>query len=294
MPLASLLTVHADDTLPDPVTKTVDLEVNVAEVLTISLDEPTSWASGATGSLLRNKVGVTASTNNRKGVTVSMYTKDEDIRLKNTDVYKSTDESTYIDTLGSNTTYGGFTNNAWGYSVTDTDTPTASATYLPMQNENNPIQLFSTVGTATTGEGSQTVFFGAKADSDKQSGTYAQTVYFVAVTDVIDDVDNPQVPVNPSEENPRNEIAQYNTSTGRTTYTTYTASGSTRTTETEVSAGNQANTYDSYVAAAGVTTNSGNTLPIALATAAAVAGTSGFFFFILAKRRKDDDEEEEQ
>lgn len=296
--LITLFPVYADDT--QTTTKTVDLEVNVAEILTVSLDEPATWATGTSDAVLRNKVSISANTNNKSGVTVSMYIDDTYPRLKNTNNYSASDDTTYINTLDANTyTYGTFPKNSWGYSVEDQDTAQSGASYLPMKLKADPIQLFSTVGTASVSTGSEDVFFGARADATKQSGTYAQTVYFVAVTGVIEEDPedpgyNPSDPVTPSSDNPRNEIAQYNSTLGTTTYSSYSTTSGIKSTDTEISAGNQANTYDSYVTAAGVTSSSNNSLAGALAAAAAVTATSGTFFFILAKRRKDDDEEEEE
>ena len=67
------------------------LQVNVAEVLTINLTEPTTWASGdltASGStfvsdLLRNKITLSVISNNPAGYTASMYTKTSNTSLVN-------------------------------------------------------------------------------------------------------------------------------------------------------------------------------------------------------------------
>jgi hypothetical protein len=283
-----------------------DFKVNVAETLTISVTDPTTWAIGDLetynptttryeSGLLRNKVNVSATTNSPIGVTVSMYT--DNTELRNLTSYNVSNDTTYIQTLGSATTAASFPVNNWGYSVNDTAAGDSSANYYALRTRTNPIELFSTIDTATVGSGSQDVYFGARADSSKQSGTYAQTVYFAAVTGTID-TDNPQVPVNPSGPNPVDEIATYTPSTGNTTYTTRTTSGtgtdsvtgSTDTTTTTVTAGD---VTDSYAPPAGVTTTgAGNTAVVAaLAIGAAVSAASGIAFFIAA-RRKDEDEKE--
>lgn len=286
------------------INQAVDFNVNLVEVLTVSVTNPTTWASGSTDSLLRNKVTVSALTNNYYGARVSMYA--GGTQLQNTTSYSSTDNSSFIDTLtNSNYTYSTFPTDAWGYSLTDSESGTASASYLPVTTSASPVTILnSTIGTT----GTKDVYFGAKASSNKQSGTYAQTVYFAAVTGTID-TDNPAVPVNPSHDNPTDEIASYTPSTNRTTYTTRTTTtrtpsvtpsvdGNTSKTTTQVSNGN---TTKSYANAAGVTTvasgsstTGSSTLPIALGVAAGVTAVSGTIFFVLAKRRNDDDDEEEQ
>lgn len=306
LPLASLVSVHADEavvtcdyeTTPTCTSK-VNLEVNVTEVLTVTLDTDPWAVSDTANAFLRDKIKATAKTNNKSGVTLSMYA--ADTILKNTASYKAEDASSYINTLDKTYTRNEFETTqkpvAWGYSLDDTSTGSTTSNYSPVTTSANPVQLFTTVGTSDAANGTQDVYFGAYADGTKQSGTYAQTIYFVAVTGVISD-DNPVVPVNPAEENPRDEIATYNASRGNTngttTYTNYSTTGSVSTTSTEIMADDQTDTYTKYVAPAGVTTsNGGGNLALVLATAAAVAGTSGFFFLIAAKRRKDDDEEEE-
>ena len=283
----------------------VDFNVNVTEALTVAISTPTSWANGDADNLLRNKVTVSALTNNNNGVTVSMYA--ADTMLQNTQTYSASDATTFIPTLESDTTNGGFTSNAWGYSLTDSAAGTSSAVYKGMTTSADPIEvLTSSLGS----QGSQDVYFGAKASTAKKAGTYAQTVYFVAVTGVVDPGTNPENPSNPSEPSNPTDTPVYDSSTGnpatgQTTYTrrttsgsgTSSVSGSTDTTTTQVSKGD---TRSSYVNAAGVTSTSPTTttsdnisgLGIALASAAGVAALSGIFFLVAAKRRKDDDEDE--
>ena len=286
-------------------TENVDFNVNVTEALTVSISTPTSWASGDADNLLRNKVTVSALTNNNSGVTVSMYAANTD--LQNTTSYSSTDATTYIPTLDATTyTYNTFPSNAWGYSLEDSVAGTASASYLPMTDDTTaPIAVLnSTLGS----QGSQDVYFGAKASTAKKAGTYAQTVYFTAVTGTIDS-DNPKDPEYPSTPTDPTNTPTYdsntgNPKTGQTTYTRRTTSGSgtssvsgtTENTTTQVTKGD---TTSSYVRAAGVTsttpttttTDNVSTLGIALASAAGVAAVSGIAFLVAAKRRKDDDED---
>lgn len=271
----------------------VTFNVNLTEILTVSVTKPTTWASGDMEALLRNKISVSAKTNNYYGATLSMYA--DGLTLNNTVSYDSTKPATFINTLDANTyTNGTFPVNAWGYSVEDTDAGSSSASYLPIVTEANAVTLIERT-TGTTGTNySKDVFFGAKANTSKQAGTYAQTVNFVAVTGLVD-TENPKVPTNPSTDNPANEIATYNTTTGRTTYSSRSTNTTTNTTTTatQVTSGN---TVSTYANPAGVTTskNGITALAVGLAVAASVAAVSGTVFFILAKRHDDDDDEEEQ
>ena len=308
-PTFILSSAHAD------VTKNINLQVNVEEVLTVTVTDPTTWASGDLSynsttdkyesDFLRNKVTVEASTNNPIGVTVSMYT--NNTRLQNLTSYSSSDETSYIPTLASATTRGNFPINYWGYSVDDTTEGSNASNYGSLPTSASPVELFSTVGTASVGSGSEDVYFGTKANNEKQSGTYAQTVYFAAVTGTInndpsDPHYNPIVPQNPSTPDPVDEIAFYSStagvgSNGQTTYTTRTRNTTTGndTTSTQVTSGD---VRSSYAHAAGVTTTDEGinvgALAAALGVSAAVAAGTGFFLFAAAKRRKDDDEEEQQ
>ena len=285
----------------------VDFNVNVNEALTVSITSPTSWASGNIDELLRNKVTVSALTNNNNGVTVSMYA--ANTNLQNTTSYSSSDATTYIPTLDADTyTHDTFPTNAWGYSLADSAIGTGSASYLPMTTSSSPVTvLASNLGTT----GTQDVYFGAKASAAKQSGTYAQTVYFVAVTDTIDTGPNPSNPSNPTtpstpsepDSTPVYTANTGNPATGQTTYTRRTTAGSgtspvsgaTETTTTQVTKGDTRSSYvnaagvTSKTAATGTTTSSSNisTLGIALASVAGVTAASGILFLVVAKRRKD-------
>lgn len=272
----------------------VTFNVNITEILTVSVAKPTTWASGAMNELLRNKISVSAKTNNYYGVTMSMYA--DGLTLNNTKTYDNTKEATYINTLDASTyTHGTFPDDAWGYSIEDTDAGNTSAPYLPIVTEANAVTLISRTPDDMGTTYSKDVFFGAKATNAKNAGTYAQVVNFVAVTGLIDTEENPQIPDNPSTDNPSNEIATYNSSRNTTTYTSRTTdtTNNTTTNTTQVTNGN---TVSTYTDPAGVVTSSNGATALAtgLAVAAGVTATSGTLFFILAKRRDDDDDEEEE
>lgn len=295
--------------------ETVNFQVNIAEALTLTITDPTNWAEGGLtntnsttskkeSDFLRNKVNVKAKSNSALGVTVSMYTKG-DTDLRNTTAYSSSDATTSIPTLASTVSAIGanganFPTNYWGYSTGstgDSDTLNPNAAYSPLST--SAIELFTTT-TETDPSGfekNQDVFFGAKADQTKQSGTYARTVYFAAVTGTIDPSTNPLQPTDPSETDPINNAAHYDST--NTTYTqrstsgsgTDSVAGSMDATSTEVTSGDITTTY---AQAYGVTSESnGSALATAFAISAGVAATSGIFFFVAAKRRNDDDDDEE-
>lgn len=282
----------------------LNFQVDIDESITVSVTDPTTWASGPIDTFLRNKVNVSATTNNGIGVTVSMYTNNTNLlNLAKYDSPSATPDTskptTYIPTLASSTTATAFPANRWGYSVNDTDGGEGSANYNALTT--SATQLFTTVGTQDISSGQKDVYFGAKANSTMQSGTYAQTVYFAAVTGTIDS-NNPAIPdpqSSSSTPDPTNQVAHYSSVTGQTTYTTRTATGSGTdpvtgskdVTTTTVTSGDVTSNYNSPHGVTTTTTNS-SALAGVLAASAAVAVVSGTAFIIAAKRRSDDDEEE--
>lgn len=285
-------------------------EVNVVENLTVSVTSPQTGAVGNINTFLRNDINVSVISNNTAGFTASMYSKDT------TDLTNTAKSTATIPTISSGTTYTcstaactEFGTNVWGYSTNDAS---HTGTYSPMvSTSSSPINLITAASGTTSA--SQDVYFGAKADVTKASGTYIGTVIISVVGGAIenDNTDpdyNPVTPVNPAVDNDTNGTnPSYATNYGNngdegwTTYTTTSTSGSgssaTNTTTTQVSGGDTRNSYSNP---AGVTENTvasiNDNTPVAtgLAVASTVAATSGMFFFILAKRRGDDEDEEEE
>ena len=205
------------------------LQVNVAEVLTISLTTPTTWASGDLVSdgqggfvsdLLRNKVTLEVTSNNPSGYTASMY-------ANNTNLENQTNNSTAtIPTLAENTTASAFPADRWGYSFVDN---TTTAPYYAMTTGSNPISLLSYTTNSSSNVNTKDVYFGAKASAASESGTYAQTVVFSVVSGVIDPNTNPVVPTDPTgpqDTETNNPVVAYDdgTSSGTTgtAHTVYT------------------------------------------------------------------------
>lgn len=281
-------------------------QVNVQESLSVTITTPQEWDSGNINEFLRNKVGLSVTSNNASGFKASMYSS---AGTSLTNVSKS---SATLPTLDTGTSYActgttdpdcaAFPANHWGYSLDDS--ANEDGTYRPMvSSTTDPITIMTGDGSTAQRSQDQDIYFGAKADASKESGTYAGTVVISVVTGEVTDSgsatnDNPITPTNPASSG-ASGVATYDSTNDRTTYTTTSTSGSgssaTNSTTTTVSTGD---TRSSYSTPAGVTTSSktstNNALAVALATTAGVAAVSSGIFFILAKRKKDDDEEEEE
>lgn len=276
-------------------TENANFQVNVKEILTVSVSTPSSWASGNINTFLRNKIGISVVSNNASGFTATMSSSSDNTSLTN-----SSNSSYTLPTLPGSLVRSSFPNNYWGYSMNDTDEGLDSSMYNPLVGANvTPITLISndqSLGvngqTKTT---SRELFFGAKADATKASGTYSGTVVFNVVSGVISS-DNPVTPANPATPiasgatNPA-----YDATRGRTVRTTTAATAGTTTTTTDVVEGDA---RDSFANVAGVTEEteaniSGNTPLLAgIAAAASVAAIAGGGFLIASKRKRDDDEED--
>ena len=278
-------------------------QVNVKEVLSVSVATPTSWMAGNIDTFLLNKVSLNVTSNNSAGFVATMTTKTSNTSLTNTS--KSTFTLPTLDATSypSGVARNSFPANYWGYSFDDTDAGSGTSTYKALVGAGStPITVLSS-NTATTGN--RDFYFGAKADATKAAGTYVGTVVINVVSGVKDENTNPTTPTNPVTPS-NDEIAVYNpspiggSSNGTTSYSYTNTSGGVSTTTTEVSDGNNVNSYDNYTPPQGVTykttsdVNGGISLATGLAVTASVAAASGMFFFILAKRKEDDEEEEEE
>ena len=289
----------------------VPFQVNVRESLSVSITSPNAPASGNVDTFLRNKYTLSVSSNNTNGFTASMYSVGT-TNLTNTAINNQT-----IPTLASSSTRSSFPENYWGYSLgtsavlnnntyNETEPGNADSNYYPLVSTSaTPI----TVLTSSNGSGSQDIYFGAKANTAKASGTYSGIVVISVVSGVIDNT-NPITPENPAGPNAENddEVAKYmpapsgSSSNGVTTYTyrRTNVSAGTTTVTTQVSDGDNRDSYSGYTPPQGVTENStlnidsNSSLAVGLAITATVAAATGMMFFIIAKRREDDDEEEGQ
>ena len=292
--LVALLLASSSQALPVSAVN-VDLQANITEVLSVSVTTPDSWASGNVdinngSDLLRNKIILNVSSNNSAGFTASMASKDT-TNLVNQGEGKS---SIIIPTLASSTTAASFPVNYWGYSIDDTDAGSSSANYSALKTE-----AITIANSSSPASIAQNIFFGARADATKDSGTYANTVVISVVSGVDTAPDSPIItpdpndPVTPS--NPTETPSNNSTNSGSNiAYLDDTSKE--ETTEEPSSDINKGNITNSYAEPQGVTTsniNSDSSLATGLAVTAGVAATSGIIFFIVAKRKKDEEEEED-
>lgn len=268
-----------------------NFQVNVKEILSVSITPPSTWASGDAGEFLRNSITLGVTTNSINGFTAGLATETTDTSLTNT-----ANSNLTIPNLNSATNRNYFQANHWGYSINDDSN---TGLYEPLKSS---IQAPDTVlcdGSSCTGPtgNSKTIFFGTKANFDKASGTYTSTVVISVVSGTNGaDLDGPATDAD--EPNPNPNTPYYNSNTQQTTYT-YTT-GNTTTTQVTEGDNTSNEVYDGYTPPQGVTNvessniYNGSLLTTILATTASIAAGSGIFFFILAKRKKDDDEKEDQ
>lgn len=269
----------------------VDLGVNIGEILSVTVDTPAAWAQGnvdtVNGSaLLRNKVTLTVASNNEAGFKASMFSK------TTTDLVNKTKATATIPTLNTSTTAASFPVNAWGYSTNDADAGLTGANYSAM--ETSPIAIANPTSPASL---SQDIFFGARADATKDSGTYANTVVFTVVSGVI--TEDPENPENPGTDTPTDPntpgIIDDNNSSNRPIggNAIATTTGDEKTDDT-ISNGNITNSYADPYGVTKTSIGTGTPLATGLAVTAGVAATTGFIFFIIAKRKKDEEEDDEE
>ncbi len=146
-------------------------QVSVAETLSMSVSTPTAQ-TGDPGKFLRESVNVTVASNNGGGYNVKMG-------AANTNLANG---SVTIPTLATapkcaDANCAAFPANYWGYSTDDTSN---TGTYKAVKATASADTIMTK--TALTASASQTVWFGAKADASKASGTYTGTVTFTATS----------------------------------------------------------------------------------------------------------------
>ena len=295
--------------LPHAFAETADttFEVDVVESLSVSITTPQTWASGNAGTFLRNTVELDVSTNDANGFTASMYASG-DTALTNT-----ADSNYRLDTLNQSYQRSNFPANYWGYSLGvdslngqnygETNEGSADSYYYPLVNTSAaPITVLSSNVAA---DATQNVYFGAKADISKASGTYAGTVVISVVSGVSgvsgvsDSSTNPIASLNPaapSDDVANNTTATYDQANDRTVYTATTTNGTgTSATQTTPTQAMDDDLTAAYTSPQGVTTSnnlnsnnsSANTAMLAagLVAASTVATASGVSLVVMAKRR---------
>ncbi len=270
---------------------TTSFEVDIEEILSVSVSTPTEWASGYAEDFLLNTINVSVTSNNGQGFTAGMTTNSDDTSLKHIILNNES-----IPTLENNEICLGdncnnFPSNHWGYSLD-------GITYKPLLNSSAaPITILSSVD---NGSESSDILFGARTDYSQPSGTYYGTIVINVVTGT-GGVDLPAPsPDDPTPVTPPSwpYSPEYNQESDSTTYTYITDDGNTTT--TLISEGDDEDLYDSYTPPQGVkqssksNINSGSLITIIFTITASVAATSGVLFFILAKRKKDEDSDNDQ
>ena len=257
--------------------------VRVNEILTVAITRPETWASGQLNVLLKNKIGISVTSNNAAGFTATMKTSDANAELVNT-----TDSASVIPTLSSNVSLDDtndsthkFPANRWGYNIVNKNA-SIPTTYYPVIGSGGTPTTIAYTNTASPAV-SKDIYFAAKANNGIASGTYKGSVVISVVSGIIDE-DNPVTPVDPIT--PGNTDGTRDVASGGQTYSvTTTTDGNTTTTS-------------SYAKPAGVTTsttatiNEGTPLATGLAVTAGIAATAGIIFFIIAKRRRDEEEDD--
>ena len=264
------------------VTNDTNFQVEVKEVLSVSITPPTEWASGNIDNLLKNIVNVSITSNSSKGFTAGMTTSRINTDLNNESASFS------IPTLSNGVVCRDesckeFPSNRWGYSIND---DSGTGTYNPLVGSDSaPIKILSRRWTET--HGSVDISFGAKTNISQASGTYNNTVVISVVTNTNGSDIEP--PVNPSTPNENTNVAEYSPATGNTTYTYITDNTST----TQVSTGDNRETYDGYTPPQGVSENTYfninniSMLTTILAIVSSTTAVIGTILFVMAKREKE-------
>lgn len=284
-------------------------QVNVKESLTVSIT-PSAAATGNINEFLRNKIAITASSNNATGLTASMYAYNPNDSTNRTSLSNAVDTSITLPSLTQTYVKTSFPANYWGYSLSATTTLNSktynetnegnnSSNYHPLPSESTPASIMTVTG---SGSGSVDLYLGAKTSIAKASGTYTGTVIINVVTGEVNDGNStapgvPSDPALPTDDDPSIAGGTYDQASDRTVYTTTSTSGGVTTTTTQVSDGNNTTTSPlGEIYRNDTETNIKNGSPVAagLAVAAAVAATSGTFFFVLAKRREKEEEDEDE
>ena len=274
-------------------TATADPTITTEEVLVVEFPDQVTDASGDTGQFIRNYVTVITASNNAAGHVAYMNTKTNSLALAH-----ETIPTANIPTLATGTTWNrsNTTTNFWGYSLDDSS---QIGTYYPMVGPSSPVRI--DYSTTPINYSEVTVYFGAKIDGTKESGTYTNTVVFTVISGMstVPSGGNPDPdPTGPQDTSEDDPVVAYDSSGNQTVYTDTTNRGDKY---TEISTGDNRSHYPNatevtFTPPQGVTTYIGEGTPLAtgLAVTSAVAAVSGAIFLIATKRDDDDEEEEEQ
>ena len=234
-------------------------QVNVVEVLSVSITTPDTWAEGTpsystatktwsdTG-FLRNTVNLSVASNNATGFTATMHAATS--ASDSTSLVNASKSTVTLPTLTASTKRDEFPDNYWGYSLDTTgDVAGANCTGITIAghtcmyngkvyNENtagNADSYYHALPTSTapatilTGSGaasgSRDIYFGTKADVSQASGTYTGNVVISVTTGIVNDgyttpQSDPANPSLPTDDVANDGVATYNSSNNQTVYTT--------------------------------------------------------------------------
>lgn len=161
-------------------------EVNVGEMLSVTVTTPDKWASGDTGAFVRNTIVLDVASNNSNGFVATMGTKNSDASLTN-----DLDATATIPTLTKSYTRASFPVDRWGYSlgdyqdgvtVGDSAAGNDKSIYRPMSSTSSPVTLLSS---SSASSGSQNIYLGAKISSATTSGWYSGTITISVVSGTV-------------------------------------------------------------------------------------------------------------
>lgn len=160
--------------------KGADFNVDIDNILTITLDKTKTTATGTTNTFLRGSVNVGVASNNITGVNVTMTTGKNTAEPYATDLKHTVIDAT-IASLSSDTTRGNFPTGRWGYSLDDTTEGNDASLYRPVVPLDSAVPITIISSNVATNV-SQDVYFGARVDATKSSGVYYNTMMILAVT----------------------------------------------------------------------------------------------------------------
>lgn len=288
--------VHADDS------SNTTFQVNVQEVLSVSITTPTNWAKGNINNFLRNEVTLAVTSNHIDGFTASMISSDTNAELHHSSKVNTvipTFDDNESHTCTDNTTCPEFPANKWGFAINAGANTDDVYNQIPKASGAPTTLISNAQSTGQTPITSRDIYFGSKSDITQASGTYSGTVIFYVVSGIIDNTNNtnPNPPVNPTTDG-SSTPTYANGQTVQTATTENRNSNNQVVSTTTTTTINEGDATSSYQEPAGVTDSTssniydGSMLATGLAVTASVAAASGLTFFILAKRKKDDYDEE--
>lgn len=270
-------------------------QVDVKEVLSVSVTTPTDYGGGYAGELLTGQIDITVASNNSGGFSTGIRASDQAATLVS-------DNDGTLSNLESSVSGSSFPAGRWGYSLGNEDPLSKTYIYNPLSAYNTTPDIIGSISSDGAGSAAGSVYFAAKAGYDNPAGTYTGTVNISVVSGSASPDPGPN-PVGPDPQGGTTPTYHDNagaTTGGATTYTTRTQSSDTptETTTTEISSGNNVSSYanplgETETTESNIKTNS-SILPVMLAVTSAVSAAAGLGFFIVAKRREEEEEDEEE